>query len=74
MREALSQISDLLNANCTLPLKHLLTLNSAVSLTNYIVDAYLGYAASALAASTVLRSIAGATFPLFAANLYTALG
>ncbi|KAK6068699.1 major facilitator superfamily transporter [Seiridium cupressi] len=45
-----------------------------MSLTNYIVDAYLGYAASALAASTVLRSIAGAVFPLFTAQLYSSLG
>jgi MFS family permease len=45
-----------------------------MSLTNYIVDAYLGYAASALAASTVLRSIAGAVFPLFTANMYESLG
>lgn len=45
-----------------------------MSLTNYIVDAYMGYAASALAASTVLRSIAGAVFPLFTADLYGKLG
>lgn len=45
-----------------------------MSLTNYLVDAYLGYAASALAASTVLRSIAGAVFPLFTADLYGKLG
>ncbi|KAI1533094.1 AraJ Arabinose efflux permease, partial [Pyrenophora tritici-repentis] len=45
-----------------------------MSLTNYIVDAYQGYAASALAASTVLRSIAGAVFPLFGADLYRNLG
>ncbi|KAL6703943.1 hypothetical protein ACN47E_008881 [Coniothyrium glycines] len=45
-----------------------------MSLTNYIVDAYLGYAASALAASTVLRSIAGAAFPLFTAGMYKSLG
>lgn len=45
-----------------------------MSLTNYIVDAYLGYAASALAATTVVRSIAGAAFPLFTGNLYDALG
>ncbi|KAF1998993.1 MFS general substrate transporter [Amniculicola lignicola CBS 123094] len=44
------------------------------SITNYIVDAYLGYAASALAASTVLRSIAGAAFPLFTPQLYASLG
>ncbi|CAJ2507223.1 Uu.00g084090.m01.CDS01 [Anthostomella pinea] len=45
-----------------------------MSITNYIVDAYLGYAASALAASTVLRSIAGAVFPLFTAQMYDSLG
>lgn len=45
-----------------------------MSLTNYIVDAYLGYAASALAASTVLRSVAGAAFPLFTGKMYAALG
>jgi hypothetical protein len=45
-----------------------------MSLTNYIVDSYQGYAASALAASTVLRSIAGAVFPLFTADLYAKLG
>ncbi|KAF2641822.1 MFS general substrate transporter [Massarina eburnea CBS 473.64] len=45
-----------------------------MSLTNYIVDAYMGYSASALAASTVLRSIAGAAFPLFTASLYEKLG
>ncbi|KAI0125858.1 major facilitator superfamily domain-containing protein [Xylariales sp. AK1849] len=45
-----------------------------MSLTNYLVDAYLGYAASALAASTVLRSIAGAIFPLFTAQMYNSLG
>ncbi|KAF2105601.1 major facilitator superfamily domain-containing protein [Lophiotrema nucula] len=45
-----------------------------MSLTNYLVDAYLGYAASALAASTVLRSVAGAVFPLFATKMYDSLG
>ena len=45
-----------------------------MSLTNYLVDAYLAYAASALAASTVLRSIAGAVFPLFAGTMYEKLG
>ncbi|KAI1335221.1 major facilitator superfamily domain-containing protein [Xylariaceae sp. FL0016] len=45
-----------------------------MSITNYIVDAYLGYAASALAASTVLRSIAGAVFPLFTSQMFDSLG
>ena len=39
----------------------------------YIVDAYTQYAASALAASTVLRSIAAFGFPLFAPYMYDAL-
>ncbi|GFF82660.1 uncharacterized transporter C569.05c [Aspergillus lentulus] len=41
---------------------------------NYIVDAYLVFAASALAANSVLRSIAGAGFPLFATYMFNALG
>ncbi|KAK7733131.1 hypothetical protein SLS53_008319 [Cytospora paraplurivora] len=45
-----------------------------MSLTNYIVDAYLGYAASALAATTVVRSIAAAVFPLFTTSMYNSLG
>jgi hypothetical protein len=45
-----------------------------MSLTNYLVDSYLAYSASALAASTVLRSVAGAAFPLFTRKMYDALG
>lgn len=45
-----------------------------MSLTNYIVDAYLGYAASALAATTVVRSSAAAAFPLFTSTMYNELG
>lgn len=45
-----------------------------MSLTNYIVDAYLGYAASALAATTVVRSGAAAVFPLFTSQMYNDLG
>ncbi|KAF8269310.1 major facilitator superfamily domain-containing protein [Lactarius quietus] len=44
-----------------------------LSLINYTVDAYLFAAASALAASTVSRSIFGAAFPLFARQMYEAL-
>ncbi|KAL1845958.1 hypothetical protein Plec18167_009088 [Paecilomyces lecythidis] len=39
----------------------------------YIVDSYTRFAASALAAATVLRSLAGFGFPLFAPYLYQAL-
>jgi len=39
----------------------------------YIIDSYTRYAASALAAATVMRSLAGFTFPLFAPAMYDAL-
>jgi multidrug resistance protein len=45
-----------------------------ISTNLYLVDAFTVYAASALAASTVLRSIFGATFPLFALQMYDTLG
>ncbi|KAH9844730.1 putative transporter [Teratosphaeria destructans] len=41
---------------------------------NYIIDAYLMYAASAIAAVTVMRSIFGAVFPLFASYMVKAIG
>ncbi|EMC91426.1 hypothetical protein BAUCODRAFT_327165 [Baudoinia panamericana UAMH 10762] len=40
----------------------------------YLVDSFGRYAASATAANTVLRSIFGAVFPLFALQLYDRLG
>lgn len=40
----------------------------------YIVDTYSTYAASAVASVTVLRSLAGFGFPLFARPMYNALG
>jgi len=39
----------------------------------YIVDSYTRYAASAIGAATVLRSLAGFGFPLFAPYMYQAL-
>ncbi|EEB99472.1 hypothetical protein MPER_00844 [Moniliophthora perniciosa FA553] len=57
-----------------------------LSLFNYIIDTYLMFAASALAANTVVRSLFGAAFPLvghsaklmgtqlFARQMYAALG
>ena len=39
----------------------------------YLVDSYTRYAASAIAAATVLRSLAGFGFPLFAPYMYHAL-
>ncbi|RFU78331.1 mfs transporter, dha1 family, multidrug resistance [Trichoderma arundinaceum] len=41
---------------------------------NYIIDAYLMLAASALAANTFLRSLFGAIFPLFASYMFKGMG
>lgn len=41
---------------------------------NYIIDVYLMYANSALAANTLMRSMFGAGFPLIAKALYHTLG
>ncbi|KAI4284302.1 MAG: hypothetical protein L6R38_001506 [Xanthoria sp. 2 TBL-2021] len=41
---------------------------------NYLVDAYLMFAASAIAANTFLRSLCGAIFPLFATYMFNGLG
>jgi DHA1 family multidrug resistance protein-like MFS transporter len=41
---------------------------------NYLIDAYLMVAASAIAANTFLRSFFGAGFPLFAAQMFNNLG
>ncbi|KAK3046918.1 hypothetical protein LTR09_011669 [Extremus antarcticus] len=40
----------------------------------YIVDSYTRYAASAIAATTLFRSLGGFCFPLFAEAMYKALG
>lgn len=44
------------------------------SIFNYLIDAYTIYAASVLAANTVLRSLFGAAFPLFTREMYEDLG
>lgn len=41
---------------------------------SYIIDCYLLFAASALAANTFLRSIFGAVFPLFATQMFNGMG
>ncbi|THW34771.1 synaptic vesicle transporter [Aureobasidium pullulans] len=41
---------------------------------NYLIDAYTIYAASALAANSVLRSLFGMAFPLFTSYMYANLG
>ncbi|KAJ5247482.1 major facilitator superfamily domain-containing protein, partial [Penicillium chermesinum] len=45
-----------------------------ISLLTYLTDAYRIYSASALAASVIMRSVAGALFPLAADPLYGKLG
>lgn len=42
--------------------------------STYLVDAYTIYAASAIAAATVLRSILGALLPLAGPAMYSSLG
>ena len=44
-----------------------------LGLFNYMIDAYLFVAASALSANTVVRSLFGAGFPLFAGQMFTKL-
>jgi MFS family permease len=44
------------------------------AIITYILDAYPTYAASAIAAASLLRSLAGFIFPLFAPIMYSALG
>lgn len=41
---------------------------------NYLIDAYTIYAASVLAANSVLRSLFGAAFPLFTTQMFHNLG
>lgn len=45
-----------------------------LGLFNYLIDAYTIFAASVLAANSVLRSLFGAAFPLFTTQMYDALG
>jgi hypothetical protein len=45
-----------------------------MALQLYLVDAFTIYAASALAANTVVRSIAGAVLPLAGLQMYQVLG
>lgn len=45
-----------------------------VSILNYLIDAYVIYAASVLAANSVLRSLFATAFPLFTSQMYDNLG
>ncbi|KIW38363.1 uncharacterized protein PV06_09336 [Exophiala oligosperma] len=45
-----------------------------MSCMNYLIDSYVIYAASVMAANSVLRSAFGAVFPLFTVQMYENLG
>ena len=45
-----------------------------MTVSTYLVDAYTTYAASAMAANTVFRSLAGALLPLAGPKMYERLG
>ncbi|KAF2119786.1 major facilitator superfamily domain-containing protein [Lophiotrema nucula] len=45
-----------------------------LSLLNYLVDAYLMFAASAIAGNTFMRSLFGGIFPLFATYMFDGMG
>lgn len=45
-----------------------------MAISMYLVDAFAIYAASAMAANTVARSIAGAVLPLAGLRMYEVLG
>lgn len=45
-----------------------------LSILNYLIDAYTIFAASVLAANSVIRSLFGAAFPLFTTYMYQDLG
>lgn len=45
-----------------------------LSIMNYLIDSYTIFAASVLAANSVLRSLFGAAFPLFTSYMYQDLG
>ena len=45
-----------------------------VAIFNYLIDAYTIYAASVLAANSIIRSLFGAAFPLFTAQMFQRLG
>ncbi len=48
--------------------------NIFISTSSYLIDSYSVFAASSLAAASVLRSVLGAVFPLFTPAMYDALG
>jgi len=49
-------------------------ISAFMCINTYLIDTFTLYAASAIAANTILRSILGAVFPLFALQMYHAIG
>lgn len=45
-----------------------------LQILNYLIDSYLMFAASAIAANTLLRSLCGAGFPLFSTYMFEGIG
>jgi len=45
-----------------------------LGVVSYLIDSYTLFASSVLAANGVLRSLFGAAFPLFTAQMYDSLG
>ncbi|KAF4992926.1 hypothetical protein FGRMN_6870 [Fusarium graminum] len=45
-----------------------------MALSNYLIDSYVIFAASVMAANSALRSLFGAAFPLFTTQMYEGLG
>jgi hypothetical protein len=61
---------------CNLPnlLLVIYILTVRLAIMNFLIDSYTIFAASVLAANSVLRSLFGAAFPLFTGQMYDALG
>ncbi|KAF7590619.1 hypothetical protein BBP40_002614 [Aspergillus hancockii] len=49
-------------------------LSILIQLFNYLIDTYLMYVASALAANTICRSLVTASFPLFSRQMFACMG
>ncbi|KAH8711825.1 major facilitator superfamily domain-containing protein [Phaeosphaeriaceae sp. PMI808] len=50
------------------------TFSIFLSLMNYLADAYLMFSASTIAANTLMRSVFGGVFPLFATYMFKGMG
>jgi hypothetical protein len=70
-------IAVMVGFSCATRLSHMETITNSTTqmpVQNYLIDAYTLYAASAIAAITILRSLFGAVLPLAGQSMYGALG